>query len=79
MIDESNEFPTRIKVIPGKSYRLNEGDFVNVGLEQDFLILEASAKNPPGPGDSTHVNIRYAKPGVSEILDKYIKQENHIA
>ena len=33
LVDESTEFPTRIKVLPGRSYRLNEGDFINVGLE----------------------------------------------
>jgi hypothetical protein len=73
LVDESNEFPTRIKVLPGKSYRLNEGDFINVGLEQDFLVLTSSAKKAPGPGDETHINIRYAEPEVSEILDKYLK------
>ena len=79
IVDESNEFPTRIKVLPGRSYRLNEGDFVNVGLEQDLLVLEASAKIAPGKGDDKNINIRYAEPGVSKILDDYLKQSDHIA
>ena len=66
-------------MLPGKAYRINEGDFINIGLEQDFLVLEASGKNPPHPSDDTHINIRYAEPGVSEILDKYNKEEGHIA
>lgn len=38
IIDSSNEFPTRIKVLTGKKYRLNTSDFINLGLQQDLLI-----------------------------------------
>lgn len=73
LVDESNEFPTRIKVLQGKSYRLNEGDFINIGLEQDLLVLKSTTKNPPHASTNDIINIRYAEPEVSAILDDFNK------
>lgn len=38
LVDKSTEYPTRIRVSPGKSYRLNQEDFFRVGLEQDMYV-----------------------------------------
>ena len=59
LVDCSNEYPTRIKLLPGQKFILNDGDFINIGLEQDVLILDCKDTKPPAPGDDTHINIRW--------------------
>lgn len=44
-----------------------------------MLVLEATAKVPPNGGDLKHINIRYAEPGYSKILDEYNAKPDHIS
>lgn len=72
LIDESNEFPTRIKVQPGLNYRLNVGDFVSIGLDQDVYVSEATSEKLPSQGDDKNINIRYVPEGVSKAASAYL-------
>jgi hypothetical protein len=78
LIDQSNYYPTRIKVQPGKKYVINEGDFISFGLEQDLLVLECKNEKEPRASDDNNINLRFCDDGLSEMLTHYLKSDDRI-
>lgn len=69
LVDKSNKFPTRIQVQTGQKFRLQRGDFLSIGLDQDIAIVECISKNFAKENDEGGVvNIRWVPPGVSTFL-----------
>lgn len=44
IVDNSNEFPTRILAVKGKKYKLQREEFFSVGLAQDLYIHECTSR-----------------------------------
>jgi hypothetical protein len=78
IVDQSNNYPTRIKVEPGKKYVINKGDFISFGLKQDLLVFDCKNEKIPIPSDDTHINIRYCEDGISDMLTRYIKSDDRV-
>lgn len=78
LIDCSNKYPTRIKVEAGKFYALNQGDFINLGLEEDFdlEVIKCTNRLPPAAHKENFINIRYVPPELnSKTLNEFIHSD----
>lgn len=47
LIDEGQLNVTKIKVEQSKGFRLNAGDFIDLGLEQTLFVVSATSEKKP--------------------------------
>lgn len=60
-------------------FKLQQHDFINIGIEQDFQINTCTSHVRPGQDSANeYINIRWVPDGISQFLSKDLLSDRHI-
>ncbi|CDW87739.1 UNKNOWN [Stylonychia lemnae] len=70
---------TKIQVNSTHQFRLNQGDYYDIGLAQIIHIRRATSKVGLKPSNDRFINIRYVPQSISSELQNYITGDFHLS